>query len=264
MSRLAAYSKVVCVAAIGGISGPARADTLQGFAAFVEGAYTHSTFSEDAGPDSNSGSFGLGLALPVNAIPNLNWQLDASYTHDWDDDFSLDIWTVGGNLFWATQQGRAGIDFHYSGFRDGDEKNAGVFGEYYISNFLTLGLKGGWAGESESIVDFNGYYVGGAAVIYPIQNVAITPGISRREIAAELFGTDFTVGTTQYFIDAELLVAQDTPISVFGGFAYDQHEAFEHSFNESIWKIGVRWYTGQGSLAGRHRNGTLRAWLRGT
>jgi hypothetical protein len=264
MSRRAEYLKMACVAAISAISGPALADTLEGFAGFVEGVYGHSTFSGTERPDGNSGSFGLGLALPVNAIPNLNWQIDASYAHVWDDDFSSDIWTGGGDVFWATQQGRAGIDFHYSGFRDGDEKNAGVFGEYYINNFLTFGLKGGWAGESESIVDFNGYYVGGAAVIYPIQNVAITPGISRREVAAELFGTDFTVGTTKFFIDAELLVDQDTPISVFGGFAYDQHEAFNSDFNESIWKIGLRWYTGQGSLAEHHRNGTLRAWLRGT
>ena len=84
---------------------------------------------------------------------------------------------------------------------------------------------------------------------------------------------DFT--QTNFTIDAEFLVSQTFPLSIFGGYTFTDFKASENANNPLLLEgmddnantffIGVRYYMGgMGSLVDMHRNGNVRPWLRGT
>jgi hypothetical protein len=230
---------------------PAMAEAPQGFAGTLSGEYSH---LEVSGGDANSwgvngeGAFGFG--------PNFGGQINGGYHNLSGDGGDADIFDVGGSLFWASQMARAGGTVAYKSIDlgGGFDLNAtayGAFGEYYFSNFFTLGAHGGgWSGEFAGF-DSDGYYVGGRATGYIMPNLAVSGTV-------DFFGDEGDA--TTWGIDAEWQFSQTMPLALYGG--YRNTSADGGGGDIDAFFIGVRFYAGGASmdLVGHHRNGTL-GWL---
>ena len=269
-----------CVAAAALVAGPAFADTLQGFAGFADAQYTHATFSHSSG-DANAAQFGVGGALPITDIPNLNVQVDGSYAHGWtDDNHSQEIWNFGFSPFLAYGGSRWGLNLNYENTTGGCSNgcgghvtNGGAFMEWYLNDQISLMAKGGYLSSGGTPQGGHGHYLGGGAVFYAMPDLAITAFIDWNDIVTGGSNVSFPGGCLHcqldvngvtYSIDAEWLPVEDIGISVFAGFAYQQLNEFGFDDNESIWHIGFRYYLGSKSLQMNHRDGNLNAHLRGS
>jgi hypothetical protein len=240
---------------------PAMAEAPVGFAG--NAAVSYSNLSVDDFDDSadtwsvqGSGAFGFSEMFAG--------QLDLNYNNLSVEDEDLDVWGIGGALFWNPIWGRLGASLHYNaasvdtGFGDLDIDlfQYGAFGEWFAGNFVTLGAKAG--GVSYSFDDDDsesGWYVGGALTGYLMPNLALNGNV-------DFIGlSDVDLDMTNYGIGAEFLVSQTLPISVFGGYTRSNIDAGGFDLDSDIWSIGVRIYTnGNGvTLVERHRNGAVGA-----
>jgi hypothetical protein len=224
---------------------PALAAPPPGFVGTLSGAYGWSNCngcgSSDAWSIGGSGAFGLGMS-------DFAAQVDASYSSVAD----IDLFGVGGSVYWAPAMGRAGLTVSWTsadeGGADFDSYSYGLFGDYFISDAVTLAAKGG--GVTVNVDTFGGSasetgaYVGGALIGYLIPNLAIQADVTYISVGVS-DGTSFGVG-------AEYLVSNAIPISIFGGYSRSSGEV-------DTWLIGVRVYAGPAgmTLVEKHRNGTL-------
>jgi len=274
---------------------PAAAQ-IGGFAGFADVAYSHNSIDLDDdffGNTDDDGwnniTVGAGIAFPVDEIAGIAWQLDANYTSRSADEASQILWNLGGSMWWGGAQSRFGININYETLTDfGSLTNGGVFAEWYLGNFTIAG-KGGWLFGGGTPNGGRGNYLGGQVGGYFIPNLWIggsatwsdlvsgSTGVGGGVVPPPCFGPtcgrrDFT--ETNYTIDAEFLVSDTFPISVFGGYTFTDWKysenvsnpnlADEFDFNTNTFFIGVRYYLGgMGTLAEVHRNGNLRGWLRG-
>ena len=288
---------------------PAAAQ-LGGFAGFADLMYSHQSVDLDddffGNTDTdgwNAFTIGAGIAFPVDEIPGIAWQLDANYssqtgdaevcdildpTECFEGDSSRIVWNLGGSLFWNGAGSRFGINVNYETITDyGSMTNGGVFGEWYLGNFTIAG-KGGWLWGSGTPAGGRGNYLGAQVGGYFIPNLWIGGAVTWSDLvsgstlvgggifAPPCFGPtcgrrDF--GETNFTLDAEFLISDTFPLSVFGGYTYTDLDISENvsnpltpdmEWNTNTFFIGVRYYLGgMGNLAGIHRNGNLRGWLRG-
>jgi len=291
---------------------PAAADQLAGFAGFADLSYAHQSvdldddFFGNIDTDGwNAFTLGAGIAFPVDEISNLAWQLDGNYSSQtgdatlctdpfdldtcFDGDSSRIVWNLGGSLFFAFPQSRWGININYETITDyGSLTNGGLFLEWYLANF-TVAAKGGWLFGGGTPNGGRGNYLGAQAGGYFIPNLWIGGSVTWSDmvsgstlvgggvIAPPCFGPtcgrrDF--GETNFTLDAEFMVGEAFPLSIFGGYTYTDWRMSENESNPLLasgadWStntffIGVRYYLGgMGNLIDVHRNGNLRGWLRG-
>jgi hypothetical protein len=231
---------------------PAMAAAPMGFAGALSGAYGSSSCdgcdSTDAWSIGGSGAFGLGMR-------DFGAQLDASYNSVSD----VDVFGIGGSLFWAPVMGRAGATIFWATADESgvnvDGLTYGVFGEYYAGNAITIAAKGGGLSLSADAYGFSdtesGGYIGGALTGYVIPNLAIQGDITFSSVA--------DLDTTTYGIGAEFLVSDMVPIAIFGGYSRSNVEVFGFDADVDTWMIGLRFYAGAAgpTLVDKHRNGTL-------
>jgi hypothetical protein len=272
---------------------PAAAQ-VTGFAGFVDAQYSHTSIdldedyfgnTDDDGWDSIT--IGAGIAFPVDEIEALAWQIDGNYSSQSGDGSSRIVWNLGGSLFLAYPGSRTGININYETMTDyGSATNGGLFTEWYLGNFTVAG-KGGfmWGGGTPN--GGRGNYLGGNVAGYFVPNFAVGGSVTWSDIlsgstgvggggAAPCYGPtcgrrDFD--ETNFTIDAEFLVSETFPLSIFGGYTFTDYQRSENSsnpnlpeqdFNTNTFFIGVRYYLGgMGSLIQMHRTGNLRPWLRG-
>jgi len=284
------------VAAAAFAAGPAAADTLQGFAGFAEATYTHSSFSTSGSLDTNTATFGAGMALPVADVPNLNWQVDASYGHHWTKDYthfspnlchppaasgpscaasfadSAEIWNFGISPFLAYGGSRWGANLAYETVTHfGHLTNGGAFMEWYLTEEWTLAAKGGYLSSGGAPFGGHGHYLGAQAVFYPFPDLAVSGGVDWTDVVTNGSLAPFSclhcqldVSQVTLAFEGEWLPWEEWAFAVFGGYSHDWHNEFQQNFDEDIFHIGIRYYTGMGSLVDHHRNGNLRGWLRGS
>ena len=274
---------------------PAAAQ-IQGFAGFADLAYSHQSldldddfFGNTDDPGFDGVRIGAGIAFPVDEIPGIAWQLDASYLSQSGDGSSQIVWNLGGSAWWGGAQSRFGININYETVTDfGSETNGGVFVEWYLANFTVAG-KGCWLFGGGTPNGGRGNYLGGQVGGYFVPNLWVggsvtwsdmvsgSTGFGGGIVTPPCFGPtcgrrDF--GETNFTIDAEFLVSQAFPLSVFGGYTFSDVSVSENANNPNLidgpdnnantFFIGVRYYLGgMGSLMDMHRNGNLRGWLRG-
>ena len=276
-------------------AGPAAADQLQGFAGFVDAQYSHTSLDLDedffGNTDDdgwNSITVGLGIAFPVDEVDALAWQLDGNYSSQSADEQSRIVWNLGGSMFLSYPGSRTGININYETMTDfGSLTNAGLFTEWYLGNFTIAG-KGGWLWGGGTPNGGRGNYLGANIAGYFVPNFAVGGSVTWSDLISGSTGVgggyggpcygptcgrrDFT--ETNFTIDAEFLVSEAFPVSVFGGYTFTDYGASENSNNPSISEemdnnsntffIGVRYYLGgMGTLINMHRNGNVRPWLRG-
>ena len=65
------------------------------------------------------------------------------------------------------------------------------------------------------------------------------------------------VNEVNYSIEAEFMPNEEWSTAIYGGFTYSQDSFAKFDSHETIFHVGLRWYSGSGSLEDRHRNGTL-------
>jgi hypothetical protein len=246
----------------------ADAAAPMGFAGAIGGAYGQSSCegcdSSDAWTLGGSGAFGFG--------PSFGAQVDASYSGANDND----IFGLGGSLFWAPVFGRLGAsvqwqttDDDFSGFTiDVNALTYGVFGEFYLGNFLTVAAKGG--GLS---VDFDdgtvsatetGSYAAAALTGYVMPNLALQADVTFGGID-DFFDSGESLDTTAFAVGAEYLVSEMVPVAIFGGYSFGNVEFLGVDTDVDTWVIGVRFYFGAAgpTLVDKHRNGSL-GWVGAT
>jgi hypothetical protein len=266
-------------------AGPAAADTLMGFAGIADAFYANTSFGGDSGiSDDSLNTFGLGaaVAFPVDEIPGLNWELNASYASTSGNDHSSITWNLGGSLFLAYPGSRTGININYQTLTDyGSLTNGGVFTEWYFGN-ITAQAKGGWLWGGGTPAAGRGNYLGAGLAGYFVPNLAISGAVSWADLVTSAtqgfpcYGA--TCGRrdlthTDFGIEAEFLVSETFPVSVYGGYQYEKVKISENvsnpylvddSYNTNTFYIGLRLYMGgAGTLIEHHRNGNLHKFLRG-
>lgn len=259
-----------CVFAMAACAGgSAAAAPLTGFAGTLDTA-----FARDSGGGSSTSSWLIdgAVAGPLGA-PNLNFQVDVSGADTWGGGIhthgSLDF---GGNLFWAGNDGRIGIRGEYNTVGHGGNIGiASAFGEWYAA-FLTPMVKAGYANTSGSGFGGRGGLFGVGLAAYVMPDLALTPSFTYSDIVSgqgcQLCGRG-DVNTTSGSILAEFLLGGDPfgglpvvggiggGVSIFGSYTYNQIHEFGVKTHDNVWMVGIRLYTGAGSLMDHHRNGTL-------
>ena len=245
---------------------PAMAAAPMGFVGTVGAAYGQadadgSDESVDSWTIDGSGAFGFG--------PAFGGQVDVGYT-SLDE---VDLFGVGGSLFWAPAMGRLGVSLlwqtteeDFFGFDvDVDGLTYGVFGEYYVGDYFTIGAKGGGVnvnidggGADE---DISGGYFGAALTGYVMPNLAIQGDVLFTGVD-DFLGSDENFDTTAFTIGAEFLVSEMVPISIFGAYSFANTEFAGDDVDSDMWMIGARFYFGAAgpTLVDKHRNGTL-GWI---
>lgn len=264
MSKLTTILGTASVLGMALMAVPAAAATLTGFAGTVETSYGQNDV--DHGDNLKNWLLGGSVAGPLSDLPNLNFEFDASYDHNWRDHDSAEVWNLGGSAFWANNDGRIGINANYlTQTHFGHSTNYGAFGEWYFGNITGM-AKAGWISNGGAPAGGHGNYLGAALSGYFIPDLALTAGV---EWAQALTGQGCqTCGRTgqnetALQIAAEFLFSEDYGVSGFASYSHTTVHFTGDNFDDNAFRIGLRWYTGGGSLMDRHRNGTLNPWLPG-
>jgi len=262
MSKHTTILGAACVLGMALAAVPAAAATLTGFAGDVTTSYGQNDV--DHGDNLKNWLLGGNVAGPLSDLPNLNFQFDASYASIWQDHFSAEDWNLGGSFFWASNDGRVGINANYNTLtHSGHDTNYGAFGEWYFGNITGM-AKGGWISNGGAAQGGHGNYLGAALSGYFVPDLALTAGV---EWAQALSGQGCqTCGRTgaditALEIAAEFLFSEDYGVSGFASYTHQTTHFAGDDFDDNAFRIGLRWYTGGGSLIDRHRNGTLNPWL---
>ena len=258
MKRMSLLLSSGALVLAGGAFAPAMAEAPVGFAGNASLAYGNTSCdgcgdSADTWGVDGSGAFGFTSMFAG--------QIDVNYSStSFDDDDNVDVWGVGGSLYWAPVWGRLGGALHYNAADISDftieVAHFGGFVEWFVGNFVTLGAKAGGIGYSVDDSDSeSGGYVGGALTGYIMPNLALTGNIDFQSL------DDVDWDTTTYGIGGEFLVSEAVPISIFGSYTRSNSEIAGFDFDTDTWMIGLRIYTnGNGAtLVERHRNGAVGA-----
>jgi hypothetical protein len=175
---------------------------------------------------------------------------------------NLDIWNVGGSVFWASMQGRlAATVNYYSTSNDGlnlNVTNYGAGGEWYLGPNFTVAVKGG--GDTVNVSEFGGSgnasggYAGGMLQWYVMPDLSLSGSVDYAELGG--------LNTTSETAKVEWLFSHSTPISVYGG--YEHADSGSNGFGGlgggDLFFVGLKFYfngASGGALVDRQRNGSL-------
>jgi hypothetical protein len=242
---------VCVVAAAAFAASPALAD----FNGTLQGDYSNLSADHGGGSANNwggsgTGEFGLGMG-------GLSAQVDTGYHEDSSSGggASINDWNVDGSLFWLGSMGRVGAAVGYQDLSgdglSGHLTNYGGFAEWYANHWLTVSVKGGGLDASISGFNTNGSYIGGQALVYPMHDLSIAGTVDYLSISSGHF--------TNYGVNAEWLVSESTPISVFGGYTRTEISS-GGSTGINVFMIGLKFYcngNGAATLEDRQRSGTV-------
>lgn len=197
---------------------------------------------------------GLGRVNFTITDPGLNVELRAA--NDYSNFLQTngvrhDLWDYGGDVYWRDYAGAIGgsVTAIQLPVEHSSQSIAyGGFGEAYLFGAFTLRVKGGAISNNLS-----GYYAGGAAVAYPVKNIAVDLEFDYAKL--EHNGPDLkNVGLT-----AEYLPVPSIPVSLTLGYSYETASQIPNHID--VWTAGITVYLGgagvDGSLRDRQRNGTL-------
>jgi hypothetical protein len=248
-------SKIAWVAAaiILGTATPVLAAAPIGVAGVFSGQYT---YTDVANTDVNTWS-GHGQAA-IGITPEFAGQIDGGYSRiDLGSGLSsADVFHVGGHAFWAPAMGRLGVTVNHQGvnyqFNSINYTQLGGFGEFYITDMLTLGMNAGGIMAANCVFKSacaDGAYVSGGGTAYATPNLGITATVHYAEYLNFNYTTIGILG--------ELLLSDQMPISVYAGYNYTDISSLTD--NASQFTIGFKFYTsGNGvTLVEKHRNSVL-------
>lgn len=193
---------------------------------------------------NGGGSDIWGIGGSVEGMFGSNWggQVDGGYHNVSNSD---DIWDIGGSLFWSQANARIAATVNYHDLGGGvDFTNYGAGAEFYAGSDFTFAAHGGGVSGSGT----SGGYVGGMAEWYATPNLALSGAVDYLDVGGSI--------TTETF-QAEWLISDHTPLSIFGGY---QHADLGYSVDADIVFVGLKLYlngNGAMSLTERQRQGSL-------
>jgi len=239
------------------LASSAQAAAPNGYVGTLSADYANTSYSGGGG---HADTWGLNGALAFG-MNDWGGEIDGTYHRLSVSSVDANIWGVGGSIFWAPGTFRAGPSVSYtkidfSGAASGIDAHAttyGVFGEYFLTNAFTVGLKGGGTDGELNVSGFgsgsaSGGYVGGELIGYATPDFAIKGNIDYIDVGGG--------HVTNYGLNAEYLFSEDTPISVFGG--YTRTDLSGGGGHGDTFLIGFKFYTsGPAPLVTHHRTGTL-------
>jgi hypothetical protein len=236
----------------------AQAAAPNGFVGTFSGDYANTNYS---GGGDNADTWGLNGAGAVGlGMNDLAAQINGSWHRVSVNSFDADIWNVGGSVFWAPGYGRFGPSVSYTSVNfndlsgvDAHATTYGLFGEFFVNDQFTVGVKGGGTDGKWNVSGFGsgsstGGYIGGELTGYAMPNLAIKANIDYVDVGG--------IHVTDYGVNAEYLFSETTPISVYGG--YTRTELTNGLGHGDTFTIGLKFYTnGPAPLVTLHRNGTV-------
>lgn len=243
MSLRTSFLGAACGLALVSLSGPASAAT--NFDGVLDGGYSNYDFNHGGGSVSDwhingGGMFGLD--------PEWAAQINAGYNHSNGSGTSANAWNVDGAAFWRGGEGRIGAAVGYTDINTaGPDVNAthyGLFGDWYATRSISLGVKGGAFNGSHGI---KGDYAGAQIIGYVMPDFALSGSYDYTHVDHATNENDFTA-------QGEWLFSHSVPLSLYGGYTRAQ---FSHGVSANVWFVGLRFYCDpvDGTLADRQRNG---------
>ncbi|MBI1331039.1 MAG: hypothetical protein GC166_14175 [Alphaproteobacteria bacterium] len=187
-------------------------------------------------------------------------EADGSYHRISDNFYSTKNWTAGGSVFWKGEDGRIGINAAYNDIDvlttyapatslTSHVTNYGVFGEWWPTSDITLGLKAGAYNGTGT----KGAYVGGKFDYYALPNIAFHISVDyTKEKSGSPKQTDISGGF-------EWLAIKGVPVSLYGDYTYSKNETTPFGSQKvGTFSIGLRLYLDDegGTLVSRQRQGT--------
>jgi len=232
-----------CALALATVSAPAFA--AANFDGILDGGYSNYDFSHGGGSVNDwhingGGMFGL--------APSWAAQIDGGYNHSDGNGNSANAWNINGAAFWRANAGRIGATVGYTSIdSSGASANAthyGLFGDWYATRSITVGVKGGAFNGDHST---KGDYAGVQLVGYVTPDFALTGSYDYTHLNHVTNENDFTA-------QAEWMFSHSMPLSLYGGYTRAE---FSHSISANVWFVGLRFYCDpvDGALVDRQRNG---------
>jgi hypothetical protein len=174
-----------------------------------------------------------------------------SYDHLAVDGPDPNIWTIGGAAFWRNPMGAIAAVVSHAMIENGtdaDLTSYGVYGEGYLTPYVTLFAKGG---GYDGTGDIDGHYYGAGLRVYPLPYLAATAHFER--VHSDTIGD-----ITDYGLTGEVMLAWFMPFSVYGAYTYTDLPAGVPHLN--TWTAGIRVYFGDETapLIEQDRTGPLR------
>lgn len=232
------------VLALVSLSAPASAE----FAGVVNGNYSnidinHGGGSADVYGISGGGMFGL--------APDWAAQIDGGYHRLSGNGADADNWNIDGAAFWRAQAGRIGATIGYNDVTGGGlsahTTNYGLFGDWYATEAVTVGVKGGYFNAEHGE---DGEYAGVGVTGYVMPDLALSGSYDYAHFKGFTTENDYTA-------QAEWLISERTPVSVYGGYTRSEFSG-TGGVAANTWFVGVRFYcdpTDSATLVSRQRNG---------
>jgi hypothetical protein len=222
---------------------------MDNFSGTVTGTYANLN-----GGGANANIWGISGSGAFDIDSDWAIGLDAGYQNLNGSGANVNNWNISGNAFYRAPQGRVGAVIGYQSTDGGGASfhltNYGVGGDWFAGKMWTLSAKGGAFDGSFSI---SGYYLGAGATAYLMPDLALSATYDYAHLDHG-FGHE-----GDWTAQAEWLVSESTPISVYGGYQSSNLHVFgTQSFD--TWFIGVRWHCNGDSsmtLVDRQRNSTL-------
>ena len=180
---------------------------------------------------------------------------------------------MNGAAFYSLMSGRVGAAAAYGHQSfDGakiDAESGGVFGDWYVSDVVTLSARAGLTGGTldiggPNISLKNSNYVGGQLVGYPCPNLALTGTVENIHLGLSAGGASETITQANYGVGAEYLISTTTPLSVSVGYTDTNISAGGTTLVLNTYSVGLKYYFGAGSSLKDHQRSGTEVWSAGS
>jgi hypothetical protein len=205
----------------------------------------YSRITDNGGADI----YGVNGSLATGSIGNSGFSFEGTGSYYNANPGGLDLWTMGGNVYTNSFFGRMAFGAMHGGVGFGHATSYGVGADWFVSDDITLSLKGG---GNYATGGNTGGYVGLQGMYYVTPNLALSA-------SADYAGNSSNFGTSLGDLNTEKLRAEwqfsdSLPFSVYGG--YQRYEVAGTESNAIF--VGVKFYMdGASTLVGHHRTGSL-------
>jgi len=247
-----------CALALVSFSAPAFAQ----FNGVLSGDYSHINVSHGGGNAndygvSGAGAFGLGA----------NWdvQVDGGYHRLTGGGSDANNWNVGGAAYWSGYSARLGAVVGYDdvtgGGADAHATNYGGFVDWYVADWLTFAVKGGWHNGSVTVdnpvpppasikANANGEYGGANMTFYLAPDLSLAGYYDYAHFKNFITENDYTA-------EAEWLISERMPVSLYAGYTRSAFAGTGGADANTVF-VGLRFYCDPvrgASLVARQRGG---------
>jgi hypothetical protein len=243
------FGAIAAAAAASMIVTPALAAPAPVLSGYVDGGYNYTTIDSF---HFNDWKVEGGVVAPISSMFAVQGNL--AYDSLSIEGFHENTTTAQASVFATLSQGRLGVSGGYNNIdvfgSNAHFENYGVFGDWYVSDVLTLSARGGGLTGS-GFSGGNDNYIGGQIVGYPCPNLALTGTIDNLHL-------DFLTQTA-YSVGAEYQISKTLPLSVSLGYT-DTNLSAGSTIVFNTYSVGLKYYFGPGASLRDHQRSGAEGW----